>query len=92
MSAKDIDKGSNWIVELARELEDSEFGIICLAPDNLLSPWLNYEAGAITKSVNSRVCPILFGVDKGDVKPPMSQLQLTAIEKDEFVLLMGSMN
>jgi hypothetical protein len=92
VSAKDIDKGANWTVELSRELETAEFGIICLAPDNLLSPWLNYEAGAITRSVDSRVCPVLFGVKKTDVKPPMSQLQLTLLEKEEVHALMASVN
>lgn len=92
VSAKDIDKGANWTVELARELEDAEFGIVCLAPDNLQSPWLNYETGAITRSVNSRVCPVLFGVTKAEVKPPMSQLQLTAIDKEDMSMLMSSMN
>jgi hypothetical protein len=92
VSAKDIDKGANWTVELARELEDAEFGIICLAPDNLLSPWLNYETGAITKSVNSRVCPVLFAVEKTDVKPPMAQLQLTSLDQMDVLLLMTSMN
>lgn len=90
LSAKDIDKGANWTVELARELDDADFGIVCLAPDNLVSPWLNYEAGAITKSVNSRVCPILFGVEKHEVRPPMSQLQLTTIDQEEFILLVAS--
>ncbi|WP_181408901.1 toll/interleukin-1 receptor domain-containing protein [Schumannella soli] len=92
VSAKDIDKGANWTVELARELEDAEFGVICLAPDNLSSPWLNYEAGAITKSVHSRVCPVLFGVEKSDVKAPIAQLQMTAIEPEDFKLLLASMN
>lgn len=92
VSAKDIDKGANWTVELAKELEDAEFGIICLAPDNLLSPWLNYEAGAITKSVNSRVCPVLFEVEKNQVNPPIAQLQMTSIDVDEFLMLMTSMN
>lgn len=92
VSAKDIDKGANWTVELARELETAEFGVICLAPDNLLSPWLNYEAGAITRSVDSRVCPVLFGVQKDEVKPPMAQLQLTLLEKEEMLLMMSSIN
>ena len=92
VSAKDIDKGANWTAELARELEQTQFGIICLAPDNLLSPWLNYETGAITKSVSSRVCPVLFGVEKEDVKPSMAQLQLTSNTQEEFVLLIGSLN
>lgn len=92
LSAKDIDKGANWTVELARELSDAEFGIICLAPDNLQSPWLNYEAGAITKSVSSRVCPVLFHVEKGDVESPLSQLQLTSLDPEDIFQLMQSMN
>lgn len=92
VSAKDIDKGANWGIELARELADADFGIVCLTPDNLASPWLNYEAGAITTSVSSRVCPILLGVDKSEAKPPISQLQMTSIEVGEFVLLMQSIN
>lgn len=92
VSAKDIDKGSNWTVELARELDGADFGVVCVAPDNLLSPWLNYEAGAIAKSVDSRVCPVLLGVEKPEVKPPISQLQMTSIELDDFKLLMASMN
>lgn len=92
VSAKDIDKGANWTTELSRELETTEFGIICLAPDNLASPWLNYETGAISKSVDSRVCPVLFGVTKDQIKPPMQQLQLTSIDSEEFVLLISSLN
>lgn len=92
VSAKDIDKGTNWTYELTKELNDTNFGIICLAPDNLVSPWLNYEAGAITKSVDSRVAPVLFHVTKEDVQPPMSQLQMTEIALEEFELLMASVN
>lgn len=92
VSSKDIDKGANWTVALANELADSDFGIVCLTPDNLLSPWLNYEAGAITTSVRSRVCPVLLGVAKGDVKAPLSQLQMTSIDVDDFILLMNSVN
>jgi hypothetical protein len=92
LSTKDIDKGANWTVELARELKDADFGIICLAPDNLQSPWLNYEAGAITRSVNSRVCPVLFNVAKGEVEAPLAQLQLTSLELDDIFQLMQSMN
>jgi hypothetical protein len=92
VSAKDIDKGANWTVELTRELEDTDFGVICLTPENLSSPWLNYEAGAIAKSVASRVCPILHGVRKSDVNPPIAQLQMTDFDIDEIKLLMRSMN
>jgi len=92
VSAKDIDKGANWAVELTRELRDSEFGVVCVTPENTLSPWLNYEAGAMTSSMTSRVCPVLLGVNKTEVRPPMAQLQLTELNKDDVKLLMKSMN
>lgn len=92
ISAKDIDKGANWSSILMTELEDSGFGVVCLAPDNLLSPWLHFEAGTMVKSVQSRVCPVLLGVKKSDVGAPMSQLQLTSIDIADIHLLMISMN
>lgn len=85
VSAKDIDKGSNWTVELARELETTQFGVVCLTRENLNSPWLHYEVGAITKSVASRVCPILFGVSKSDVGSPLNQLQLTDLDQEDIL-------
>lgn len=92
VSSKDIDKGANWSLELLRELSDTDFGIICLTRENLSSPWLNYEAGAIMKAISSRAAPVLFGVEKKDVRPPMSQLQLTSVNEDDFKKLMASMN
>lgn len=92
VSSKDINKGANWNRELFHQLSDSGYGIICLTQENLLSPWLNYEAGAIMKSVESRVAPILFHVEKGEVKPPMSHLQLTSITEDDFKMLISSIN
>lgn len=93
VSAKDIDKGANWTAELSRELEDAEFGIICLTPENLTSPWLHYEAGAMTKSVESRVCPLLYDLEKAGVGAPLNQLQLTDLaDQQDMILLMTAMN
>lgn len=71
VSAKDIDKGVNWIATLTAELETTDFGVVCVNAENIGSPWLNYEAGAIARSVDSRVCPVLHGLDKSDVHPPL---------------------
>lgn len=92
ISSKDLDKGSNWTVELARELEHAQFGIVCLTQANLTSPWLHYEAGAITKSVDSRVCPVLHGVAKHEIAHPFAQLQLTETNQEDFKALLNSMN
>lgn len=92
VSSKDIDKGANWTVALASELEDSSFGIVCLTTDNLQSPWLHYETGAISSSVGARVCPVLHGVTKDAVEAPLKQLQITELDQEDVLLMMSSMN
>ena len=38
VSSDDIDKGARWSVDIAKELEDSTFGILCVTKDNLEAP------------------------------------------------------
>ena len=35
VSSEDIDKGARWSTDIAKELEDSTFGILCVTKDNL---------------------------------------------------------
>jgi len=62
VSDKDIDAGRRWSDEIARELEDSSFGIICVTPENQKEPWLLFEAGALAKHAKTaKVIPYLHG-------------------------------
>lgn len=93
VSSEDIDKGARWSTEIAAQLEEANFGIICVVPDNLGAPWLNFEAGAISKSLAlGRVAPILIGIDPGAVTGPLSQFQLTRFDRDDFLRLVLSIN
>lgn len=92
VSSKDIDKGANWTSKLEDELESTTFGVVCLTPENVSSPWLNFEAGAISSAVDSRVCPVLLGLDKRDVTAPLAQLQLTSLDDEDVLAMMSSMN
>ena len=47
----DIDKGKRWDPELAKSLSESKVGVICLTSDNLVEPWLLFEAGAISAAI-----------------------------------------
>ena len=51
VSSEDIPKGTRWGIQLASELEGTHSGIICLVHDNLTEPWLDFEAGALSKSI-----------------------------------------
>ena len=46
-SPDDIKKGENWDSKLTNELQNSNFGIVCLKPENVQAPWINFEAGSL---------------------------------------------
>jgi hypothetical protein len=77
MSEIDKDAGVRWNDEVSAELENSHFGIACLTPTNLDAPWINFESGALGKSVGkSRVVPLLYNLSSGDVAPPLSTFMM----------------
>ena len=83
MSASGIEKGSRWSSEIANRLEKSQFGLICLTPENLEAPWLLFEAGALSKSIgNSRVVPYLYEVSIAQLQGPLTQFQAALAEKE----------
>ena len=69
VSSEDIDKGTRWSTDIAKELEDSSFGILCVTKENLTAPWLTFEAGALSKTMDkSFVSPFLFDIKRSDRK------------------------
>jgi hypothetical protein len=92
-SPEDIEKGAKWNTEIAKELETSNAGIICLTQDNTEKPWILFEAGALSKSIDkSRVCTLLFNIESADVKGPLTSFQSTRFACDDFRRLVGTIN
>ena len=58
-----------------------EYGIICLTTENTSAPWINFEAGAIAKSLDSRVTALMVNIKPSDIKGPLSRYQATKFEK-----------
>jgi hypothetical protein len=76
VSSEDIDKGARWSTDIAKELEDSTFGILCVTKENINAPWLTFEAGALSKTIEkSFVCPFLFDIKRSEVDGPILQFQ-----------------
>jgi hypothetical protein len=76
LSAHDIESGAKWAQTLSEELENTNYGILCLTPYNLDSRWLLFEAGALSKLQGSAVCGLLIGNLKlTDIEAPLSQFQ-----------------
>ncbi len=93
MSSEDIAKGARWSSDIASELAATKAGILCLTPDNLGSAWLNFEAGALSKTVDkSFVCPYLVGLKPSDLSGPLVQFQATAADKNDTRQLLATLN
>jgi hypothetical protein len=83
-TSADIEKGARWASEISKELEQSKIGIIAMTEENLTSPWIMFEAGAISRVVEEgRVCPIVFGVRKTDLVGPLASFQAIEFNKVE---------
>jgi hypothetical protein len=89
----DVEKGTRWSSEIASELQESQVGIIILTRENLLSTWIMFEAGALSKQMEkSRICPILFGIDNTDLMGPLVQFQTTSFNKEDMEKLVKTIN
>lgn len=93
-SSADIDKGARWSTDIAKELQDASFGILCVTKENLSSSWLNFEAGALSKSIDqSKVCPFLVDLKPSDIQnSPILQFQMTSATKEDVLKLFESIN
>ncbi|HUU10570.1 MAG TPA: hypothetical protein VM431_08540 [Phycisphaerae bacterium] len=92
-SPDDIEKGAKWNSEIAKELETSNVGVICLTQDNTERPWILFESGALSKSLDkARVCTLLFNLDAADVKGPLTSFQATKFVRDDFKRLVSTIN
>jgi len=93
ISHEDIDKGSFWSSDLTATFSEAKAGIICVTPDNQAAPWLNYEAGALTRIFGKNcVSPYLIGLKKSELKAPLSQFQATEPNEEDTKLLIKTLN
>jgi len=77
-----IDPGETWARRLENELEQSQFGVLCLTLDNFHAPWLLFEAGAISKKFGgARVVPYLIDdLPAAAARSPLAQVPAGAGE------------
>jgi hypothetical protein len=93
LSSADIEKGTRWSSEVAGRLAQAKAGIICLTPGNLTAPWILFEAGALSKTLESTfVCPLLIDLETTDLTGPLAQFQATKANKEQILKLIGTLN
>lgn len=89
----EISKGAGWLTEINVALDGTSQGIVCVTRDNTSAPWLNYEAGAISKGTQGRVRTALLGIDPSDFRGPLTHFQATRLDdRDDVFKLVESIN
>lgn len=92
-SKYDIKPGQRWNNSLQNNLRAANYGIICVTNDSMHSPWVLFEAGALSNSVTiESVCPYLIDVEREQLKLPLSQFQAVLATYTETLELVRSIN
>lgn len=95
ISTRDINAGDRSMAEIEDGLKGAEFGIICVTPENKNANWINFEAGAISRSVGgvAKVAPIIDGFrSKADLKGPLAQFQTSLADEEGYAALAKGIN
>jgi hypothetical protein len=93
MSDADIEKGSRWSTDVGVQLQEARVGIICLTPESITEPWVLFEAGALSKTLeNTFVCTYLFDLDTSDLTWPLALFQATKNNREDTRKLLGTLN
>lgn len=98
MSDVDIEPGTRWSQSIAGELQNSDFGIICVTPSNMSAEWINFEAGALSIAIEDgtarKVVPLLIGFDdRGALqRGPLNLFNALRFTKDDVWRLVLTLN
>lgn len=93
LSEADIEAGERWAEAIAKELEASNFGVICITKENVMSPWVLFESGALAKSLQgNKVIPLLLDLEVRDITGPLAQFQAKKVDKVGISEIIQSIN
>lgn len=87
-----MEKGIKWQQEIAQRLEGLRAGIVCLTTENLTSPWIHFESGALGKTKDARLYTLLFGLEPTHLKEPLSWYTATKAEEKDIRKLIYDLN
>ncbi len=87
-SKTDINPGDRWLTELSTVLDKVDFGIMCITEENISSPWILFEAGALSKSVKKgKIIPYLIDCQPSQLSGPLAQFQALYADEEGTRLL-----
>jgi len=94
VSVHNIEAGDRWEARLDAELAEAQHAVVCVTRSNQNAPWLNYEAGALAKSLGrSRVIPYTIGLRAGELlEGPIGRFQAVASDEAGTWTLVRTLN
>jgi hypothetical protein len=93
VSADDVGSGARWTEAVAKSLEATNFGIVCVTRANQLAPWLNFEAGALAKSLEqAKVVPLCIDLPPSDLAWPLAAFQGQPLDEEGVRNLVGDVS
>ncbi|NTW29540.1 MAG: toll/interleukin-1 receptor domain-containing protein [Coriobacteriia bacterium] len=93
MSDEDIASGARWLPEVSSELGQAKVGILLVTPENQSNPWLVFEAGALSKTIEQTfVCPLLFDMTPVQLGGPLAQFQAVTLDRAGVLKVLQNLN
>ena len=94
-SDTDIPAGATWFGEIQERLNSSDYGIVVITTANWQRPWLNFEAGALSKKLKedtNKVTPVLVNFEDTAqlTGHPLEQYNAVMLDKDGMWRLCSS--
>jgi hypothetical protein len=79
--------GDNWFQRIRTELTSAKVVLLLLSERSVISPWLNFEAGAAWLAGKTMIPACIGSLDKGHLPKPYSDLQGANLPADTYNLL-----
>ena len=93
VSSQDIAKGEAWPDSVRGNLSEIDLGVVVVTKTNYEAPWILFEAGALSKSVRSRMIPLLCDVDHVELsKSPLRLFQSSMVNEADVLAMKQSLN
>lgn len=91
VSSTDFETGSHWRDSLNEAMSSADCALLCVTRENVNSPWLVYEAGALNENVETLI-PVLFGVSPLRLRGPLRMFQPVPFDFDDMRALTAQLN
>ncbi|MDG9671841.1 toll/interleukin-1 receptor domain-containing protein [Hahella sp. CR1] len=93
VSDVDIERGEVWFNAIGKKIKDSTVGVICLTKENVNKPWILFEAGALSRGLESqRVCTFLVDLSPSDVSNPLASFNHSMPDENGLYRLIFTLN